>query len=248
MNNKISFLAATLLTAGAALMASPAQAVTFHYDWTEADGLYENGQKVLSVNDRQGDYDAVSVSYDDNSSLLSWSSSFTQVGNHQIDGGWLVLSDGPNPKQHDKEFAIFYLDASDVNDTKLTAYAYNGQNSSNSWKSNEFLGSWDNAIQVEDNGDERTISFELDASGLNAADVSDSWKGAQFGENIGIWFHAGNRTNAEYNADGSLSSFNTKAAWFDNTKAMETTAVPEPMTTAGLALMGGVFFARRRKG
>ncbi|MEO0866963.1 MAG: hypothetical protein AAFY17_00680, partial [Cyanobacteria bacterium J06642_11] len=124
MNNKISLLAATLLTAGAALMAAPAQAITFHYNWTEDKGLYENGKKVLSVKDSKGDYDSVDVSYDHSNDMLSWSSSFTQKGNHQIDGGWLVLSNGPNPKNHKKEFAIFYLDVSDVNNTKLTAYSY----------------------------------------------------------------------------------------------------------------------------
>ncbi|MEO0869150.1 MAG: PEP-CTERM sorting domain-containing protein, partial [Cyanobacteria bacterium J06642_11] len=124
---------------------------------------------------------------------------------------------------------------------------YNGKNKSDSWKNESFLGSWTNALKVEDNGKKRTISFDLDASGLNAADVSDDWKGVKFEENVGIWFHAGNRTNVTYNEDGTLKSFGTKAAYFDS-KALETTAVPEPMTTAGLALVGGMAFVRRRKG
>lgn len=249
INLKVSFIASIALAVSSVIMAAPAQAATFNWNWQESDGLYDaNGKQHLWVNDAVGDYDAFSVSYDTDSERLSWSSSFTQVGSNQIDGGWLVISDGPNPKRHDKEFAIFYLDASDINDTRITAYAYNGKNNASSWRTNEFLQSWTNALMVEDNGGERTLSFDLDVSGINSANVGSAWKGSQFGDHLGVWFHAGRNTRAAYdNEDGSLTHFQTQAKWFDSAQLHTTKDVPEPLAVSSLGLVAGAIVTRHRK-
>ncbi len=235
-------------------LAGQASATTFKFDWEKADGTNLGKSEVdgkaqkLWVNHGVGSYDSINTTFNDVTDEFTFSADFTNKGN-AIDGGWVVISDGPNPKKHDKEFAILYLDA--VND-RVTAYAYNGQNNANSFRTNELLGSWEGIMNYENESGKSSFNFSIDATEINArTDIGNNWKGLTFGEQVGIWFHAGRNTNVTYDSNtGDVTSFSSQAKWYD-TIALDTEvvpeAVPEPTALLGLGLVGGAFAVSRRR-
>jgi len=264
MNVK-QLLTAGLLTSTAVLgfgAIAPARAGGFYeysYEFDRDDvtridnnkcaACYNVDGRPIGVNDTNGIYEEISVSYNEATQTLNWSSLFTKQGSNFIDGGWLVISDGPNPKNDPLEYAIYYLDGQ--NET-LTAFAYNGKNNSGSWQSNPFLGSWTDALNYTTDGDTSELSFSIDISGLNSA-LGGDWKGSAFAEEVGLWFHAGRNTSVEYTYDSNgsisgISSFSSQTKWFD-TGSLDTTktAVPEPGTLLGVGLMVTAGVLRRRR-
>ncbi|MGD1938231.1 MAG: PEP-CTERM sorting domain-containing protein [Cyanophyceae cyanobacterium] len=248
----LSLITSAAIAGGLALsLAGQASATTFKFDWEKADGGGSQGKSAvtgrnqhISVNHSKGYYESVSTTFDDITDEFTFSASFSDKNGKTIDGGWVVISDGPNPKGQGEEYAIFYLDG--VNNT-ATGYAYNGQNRSNSWSTNSdnYLGTWDMSY-ASGNG-ESSLSFSLDAADINArTDIDPDWKGVAFAEQVGIWFHAGYDTSVSYNGDGEVTSFSSNAAWFD-TNALDTEAVPEPTALLGLGLVGGAFAVSRRR-
>lgn len=239
-----------------------ASSSTFTYKWTrparDADQWWwlnngANNGGSIDVDNRLGYHQSIEAAYHQQSHILRWESVFSQKENQLPLGGWLVVTDGSNSKERERESAIFYLDGTSK---RLTAYAYNGQNGSQSYQNNPFLGSWENAVQVEDNGNERSLRFAIDVSQINnRTDLGSNWKGAKFGKNLGIWFHASSNPNAQYNADGSLNTFNTWGGWFDSKNAplvaIEMKDVPEPISGTIAAVsalfMGSTLKQRMRK-
>ncbi|MGB3237712.1 MAG: hypothetical protein WBB29_05415 [Geitlerinemataceae cyanobacterium] len=243
---------------GSASAVAPASSSTYNYEWTRPEanadqwnGL-DNGANnggFINVDNKIGYHESIKTTYNEKSNILTWDSVFSQKDNNLPMGGWLVVTDGPNPKDLEHEYAIFYLDGANK---KVTAYAYNGQNNSGSYKKNPFLGSWDNAVQVVDNGNERSLSFAIDVSSINnRTDLGSDWKGAKFGNELGLWFHASTNPAAQYNADGSLKSFTSSGGWFDSEKASlmatETKDVPEPITGTIAAVSALAMGSRLKK-
>lgn len=200
-----------------------------------------------------GDVTHFSASYNDASQHLSWSSTIARQSGNLADGFWLVLSDGPNPKSHYNEYAIFYGDGNTGN---LTSYVYNGVNSASSWNTpGEFIQSFAGGLTVDNSvADEVTFSFSIDVSAINAytptTPGTNDWDGAAFAEKIGIWYHpvVFGGSGPSYNADGSLASFPVaRNGWYDTSNQM-TMTVPEP-AMALLMLTGllGVISVRRRR-
>ena len=73
--------------------------------------------------------DTVAGSYNDVSQRFTWDVKMNS--SNYIDGFWLVVNNGPNPKSSNvNELAIMY---GDLATNTLTTYVYNGQNRSNSW-------------------------------------------------------------------------------------------------------------------
>ena len=279
-------LSSAVLAASIATIA-PASAKTAVYNWDKGIDLLndddtndnqwwglENGADnggVIHVDNSLGYHTSITTSFDDVNNILTWNSVFQEKGDAKPQGGWLVLTDGPNPKHIDQEYAIFYMDG--VTGT-LSAYAYNGENNSGSYNTNAFLGSWDNAVNIIDNGTERSLGFSVDVSSIfdvdainansandNRADLdAEMWKGTGFGEELGVWFHATANPNATYNDDGTLSHFTGYGSYFDSENASlkaqilseeKVAAVPEPATMSLLSLSAigfGASALKRRKG
>ena len=167
------------------------------------------------------------------------------------DGFWLVISDGPNPKNNPLEYSIFYGDYSSGN---LAAYAYNGVNNAGSWMALPFLG--DYSSSTYNNGSD-VFGFSLDATAINSAALGPDWDGIQFGSNIGIWFHPSYNLTSSFNPDGSIQSFSPRYnAWYDTNYDGDCgtndrgciTKVPEPTTFAlmGLGLLGLGAFRQKK--
>lgn len=241
MNIKASLAVAALSVVCAI---APAHAATFTYEDsapTRRDGL--------GLTNRAGKYSNILATFNDETDVLNWSSTFTRKNNQLSDGAWLVLSDGENPKNNVDEYAIMYLDAANE---KVSIYNYDGRNKASSYETEDFLGS--TALNVIRNGnDEVTFEFSLDATDINNnTNYGPDWKGIAFGEEIGIWFHNTAGLHTSYGANGELLEFNSRrSGWYDTTKGLPTivsaASVPEPGSVAALAVFGVAAATKLRK-
>lgn len=230
-------LIAGTLALGAISINQAAQATTFVFERAGAGG------------GPLGDtFEFISTSYNTDTEELSWSTTFTEQDGVLPEGAWLVISPGTSPNLEAEELTIFYLDSLTNN---LTAYVYGGPNSwgPNPWEQTDLLASWTDALQVEENGNQRTLSFSVDVSSINDYSDSPDWLGAAFGEEVGIWFHALSDLESAYNDDGSLSEFSYfETGWFDRTSNLTNATgntpgaekVPEPslVSVLGLGVIG----------
>lgn len=124
------------------------------------------------------------------------------------DGFWLVVSDGPNPKQSATEYAILY---GDLANNRITAYTYDGNNGPGSYQTGEYLGTYENPFVDLGNtmpqfGDNLT-QLALDVSAINGAFNTADWDGVKIGPEAGIWFHQSAGSQFTYGADGSLLDY-----------------------------------------
>ncbi len=249
--------------ASAAALAAAGQAATAAvYEWT-----WDRGDPgSYSINDAAGHWKSIQASFDDQTNELCWTTTFS---NTITSGLTLVVNGGPNPKGHPGELAVLYVDARDPNAPLLTAYGYNGQNASDSYRDgNGPTGgtqlpdtikglldpSWVQQLQVSDAGGERTFTIKVDATDLNLRlprypdPGGDDWFGIGFGEQLGLWFHTFKGLGAAYNNDGYLTTWTkNNEGWFDGNN-FTTTVVPLPTGAAlGFAGLGVVAGVRRRR-
>jgi len=61
------------------------------------------------------------------------------------DGFWLVVTDGANPNRTDGNHAILY---GDLENNRITAYSYDGQNTPDSYNTGTLLGTYENVFRV----------------------------------------------------------------------------------------------------
>ncbi|MFK8031071.1 MAG: PEP-CTERM sorting domain-containing protein [Gammaproteobacteria bacterium] len=227
--NLIKALSITALIAGSQVAsASP----TYQYD--RGAGVFGGANNVLA-------YDSITASYNTGTEAFSFEVDY--AGN-AAEGGWLVVSHGDNPKNSTSELGIAYFDATSGN---TWVYAYNGQNSSNSWETMDFLGFFANSYTTV--GDVATLSFDT-SSFSSQLDT-----GFSFGTNIGIWFHpsaslfitgdSNGLTNFSANAQGFLDTSNDADCSDPNTGCI--TTVPEPSVLLLLTLGAGILFYSRRR-
>jgi hypothetical protein len=74
--------------------------------------------------------ETISSTYNSDTERFTWDVTFNAIGASDVDGFWLVVNNGPNPKSADvNELAIMY---GDLNTQTLSTYVYNGANNANS--------------------------------------------------------------------------------------------------------------------
>ncbi len=156
------------------------------------------------------------------SEITSWNSTYdvtsgtphlsvdVAMGTNNVtdDGFWLVVNNGGNPKGIVDQLAILY---GDLKNNKITAYKYDGGNSPNSYTdASAYLMTFDVPFKFQSTSE---YSFNLDVSALNSINLPN-WKGAQFGDTVGIWFHNTRQEHATYNGS-LLTSFSQNDGWMD---------------------------------
>ena len=192
-----------------------------------------------------GTFDKLYSNFNDSTNVLTWELTNGTLGADAVDGFWLVLNDGPNPKSSNvNELAILYAD---FTSNTLLAYAYNGQNNANSINTPGILIG-DYSSSIIDSGN--TIGFSFDVSAINSfthgSITPADWKGMQYDEDIGVWFHASVGTSITGNPmDGYDFNF-AKQGWYD-TSNQQTSVVPIPPALALFAPALFGFMASRKK-
>ncbi|MEO0411621.1 MAG: PEP-CTERM sorting domain-containing protein [Pseudomonadota bacterium] len=190
---------------GAASLGGAQAQEAFSYDWNGYTGLgggnkdlLEDFQLHYATNGRDS---GLSVNIDFKPEILK--------PRGDAGGFWLVMSDGPNPKNQIGEYAILYAD---LRRNRITAYEYNGDNNASSFNDpGNFLGSFNNIMDLQPRAD-GNVNFQIDVTSINSTFNTDDWDGISFGNRIGVWFHFSDSLTATYgpnmgNGQRELTSF-----------------------------------------
>ena len=220
-------------------------ALLFAFSQTSMATLFSYTDNTANNGGTTDRLDSVSSTFNDQSEAFTFDVDFNdfnaaQTDTNKVNAFWLVIDNGPNPKNADvNELAIMYGDLD--NDT-LTTYVYNGQNNSNSWSDPGIALQSDVGNGVLTNG-ANSFSLSLDATDINDW-FADPDVGIGFDDNIGIWFHIA--IGADYTYDPAFSFSHDYQGWYDIADA-DAERVPEPSIIAlfGLGLVG-LGLARRK--
>ena len=225
-----------------------------------------------------GKIESFTTSFNTITKALTFSATFDPVPGHTsqglvTQGFWLVLDNGPDPKSHPGQLAIFYFDASNLAAPVLTEYGYNGQNADNSWLDGNptkpgnqpgdlIAGAYNlsndlSAPKVADTtnatGKHRTMSFSVNATSILKhvplyPDPSTPWFGTGFGSTMGVWFHPVTSFDASYShSTGAITSLSIcNEGWIDASNLCTTKTIPAPGAMA-LVGLGGLMGMRRRR-
>ncbi|WP_222872906.1 PEP-CTERM sorting domain-containing protein [Hankyongella ginsenosidimutans] len=201
-------LASAVLIAGMSGTAAADVAPAYSYVWNRSA---PDGNLNVQPNSYAQQLNKLTISLDTQTDVLGFSAEFLAGNTISNDGFWLVVNNGPNPVGIANELAILY---GDVANGRITAYAYNGQNSPNSWQAPTApLAVYNNAITKSGS----TYSFSVDATALNALNVGPNWRGVDIGPNVGVWYHFSDNSAYTYYANGDIKSQSGTYVYADTT-------------------------------
>jgi len=236
----------------------------FEYNWN-------HGEPGGGRSNAGGTWNSFNATYNSSTNTFSLDVTFSDAVTNALS---FAISPGPNPKNHPGELAYFYMadGTNQPEDVTLSAYGYNGKNT-NSYKdgngyaggnqspdliaSSELDDSWIQSMSVTTEGGMRTFSLTIDASIINGhvpmyPSATEPWTGVEFGESIGIWARAWDRSGANGTTyeDGLIKGWSYgKNGWFDAAN-LEATVIPLPPAFAlggfGLLSACGLAALRRR--
>jgi hypothetical protein len=221
---------------------------------------YAEGPLGYARNDTGGTVKAINATFSPITKRLVFDAYFSgaTLGGPLITTGfWLVLDNGPNPKTHPGELAIFYFDATTLASPTLTVYAYNGADANTSWSDGDpgtpgdqpgdlikgvYETSYLHALIAEDTTvggqPRRHLKFDIDATDIMSHvplyPAASPWYGAGFDLALGLWFHpvAGFAAAYETNADGHRGGITSLATsgegWLDAANIATTDNDPCP--------------------
>ena len=215
-------------------------------------------------NNAAGVMTRLAAQYNDATGVLHWEVDYSDT---LADGFTLAINDGPNPKGHAGELALIYFDASGASPV-VSAFAYNGKNSSNSFEdgdgnaagnqapdsifdaSEEAAWALSASSQALGGGGQR-FSLSIQTAGLQAhsplyPDAVDPWTGIGFAEKIGWWFHSFSGLQTSYDAEGVLTQWDFDDEGWSDKSGISTVEVPAPGSVA-LIGVAGLAVARRRR-
>ncbi|MGP1347361.1 MAG: hypothetical protein ACTS3F_11930 [Phycisphaerales bacterium] len=213
-------------------------------------------------NNNAGQMIRIFAEHNTSTGILRWEVDFADT---ITDGFTLALNDGPNPKGHAGELGLIYFDATGAT-PEITAFAYNGQNSSNSYKDGNgqvsgnqipdlILGksqkdSWvfNGSVVPLGAGQRFILEIQTDPIATHTPlypSGQDDWTGIGFAEKIGWWFHTYKGLSTSYNGD-LLTNWSFSGEGWSDTNNLTTTLVPGPGSLT-LAALAGLVAARRRR-
>lgn len=231
------------------------------YSWT-----WQPGDPGGGYSNSGGTFKSVHGRFDSAAQQLTWEIGFAD----QItDGFTLALNNGPNPKGHAGELALVYFDATDVENVRVSSYAYNGMNTQTSYRDGSPLSGIQSAdvifgvapiegaapsvlhASVTDQDGGRFMRLVLDTTGINThtptypgSGGAEEWYGMGFDTGLGVWLHPVTSLATEYGEDGALSFWSGRQGWLDGANY---TAIPTPgVAMAGLVGLGFSTGRRRR--
>jgi PEP-CTERM motif len=166
-------------------------------------------------------YAGLNLTYNPALNSLRITSSFTSG---QVDGYWLALSPGANPKGNSTELAILYMD---LKENRYAVYNYNGVNGSNSYNtggagsSPVFIqGGAANLTQV---GNSYTFNLNVNAINNGALNSNAGWTGMEFGNQIGLWYHFFDG-DVVFNNNGTVQALHAYSQGWSDLANQRTTA------------------------
>lgn len=204
------FLIAALASISAARYA---QAIEFEYQWSPpipADCNQVEGNRF----GQSGILRQLTARFDDLSNHFTWSANFLPCDGFLPDGYQLIVSEGPNPKNHPGEYvAIFFDRSTDPTRPIVNVFGYRGNSDSHRVgdsdgsnffppdriRSNHPLtgddgAGWLIAATSTDHPDgSRTLHLELDTTVFRShvpayTRPNTPWQGLWFTDRIGFWF------------------------------------------------------------
>jgi hypothetical protein len=192
--------------------------------------------------------ESIQSTYNTSSNQFTWDVVFND-NSSGVDGFWLVVNNGPDPKSSNvNELAIMY---GDRDSGILTTYAYNGQNSASSYLNPRILLQTDTFTAGPDG-----LSIDIDVSAINAWVSPDpDYSGIQFDENVDLWFHISKNSNFSYGQGGLLEGYSYGSqGWYDRAGLsaeevtdISTAVVPEPGAFALLLFgLAGLRLCKKR--
>lgn len=243
-----------LILAAVGIASGVASADVYSWEWNAGD---------TSVSNNGGIMEHIETRYNTVSERFVFNVTFS---NQITEGYTLAVSPGANPKGHAGELALLYFDANDMNNVRLNAFAYNGQNTQTSYNdgtpaagiqapdkiatSLDVIDAATIAATAVDHDGKRTFSLTLDATAINAHIPANpgpggpaEWTGLEYGALMGIWFHPVRDLTTAYGGDGFLTNWDARQGWLDGSNF--TTTVPAPASAASLLALA--FAGRRRR-